>query len=87
MSAKPILGLTMGDPAGIGPEICLRAMREPSVRKICAPVLFGDAGVVERVERKISRMGHMRPIRRMGDRKSTRLNSSHLRLSRMPSSA
>ena len=66
MSAKPVLGLTMGDPAGIGPEICLRAMREPSVRKICAPVLFGDAGVVERVERKISRMGHMRPIRRMG---------------------
>ena len=27
---KPVLGLTMGDPAGIGPEICLRAMREPS---------------------------------------------------------
>lgn len=49
MNAKPVLGLTMGDPAGIGPEICLRAMREPVVRKICAPVLFGDAGVLERV--------------------------------------
>ena len=49
---KPILGLTMGDPAGIGPEICLRAMTEPTVRKICTPVLFGDVGVLERVAKK-----------------------------------
>ncbi len=52
MNAKPILGLTMGDPAGIGPEICLRAMRAPSVLKMCTPVLFGDAGVLERVSKK-----------------------------------
>lgn len=52
MSAKPILGLTMGDPAGIGPEICLRALREPSVLKMCTPVLFGDIGVLERVAKK-----------------------------------
>ncbi len=52
MSAKPILGLTIGDPAGIGPEICLRALREPSVLKICTPVLFGDVGVLERVAKK-----------------------------------
>jgi 4-hydroxythreonine-4-phosphate dehydrogenase len=47
--AKPVLGLTLGDPAGIGPEICLRAMASPAVRKICTPVLFGDAGVLQRV--------------------------------------
>lgn len=40
----------MGDPAGIGPEICLRAMREPAVRKICTPVLFGDVGVLRRLQ-------------------------------------
>jgi 4-hydroxythreonine-4-phosphate dehydrogenase len=49
MSAKPVLGLTMGDPAGIGPEICLRALREASVLAECVPVLFGDAGVLKRV--------------------------------------
>ena len=49
MSAKPILGLTMGDPAGIGPEICLRALREPAVLAECIPVLFGDADVLKRV--------------------------------------
>jgi 4-hydroxythreonine-4-phosphate dehydrogenase len=45
----PVLALTMGDPAGIGPEICLRALREVAVRKVCMPVLFGDAAVLERV--------------------------------------
>ncbi len=49
MSTKPVLGLTMGDPAGIGPEICLRALREPGVLAECVPVLFGDAGVLKRV--------------------------------------
>ncbi len=46
--ARPVLGLTMGDPAGIGPEICLQALRNPGVRKNCVPVLFGDAGVLRR---------------------------------------
>ena len=48
-TTKPALGLTLGDPAGIGPEICLRAMTAPAVRKLCTPVLFGDAGVLQRV--------------------------------------
>ena len=39
----------MGDPAGIGPEICLRALREPSVLDECVPVLFGDAAVLRRL--------------------------------------
>jgi 4-phospho-D-threonate 3-dehydrogenase / 4-phospho-D-erythronate 3-dehydrogenase len=47
-TARPILGLTMGDPAGIGPEICLRALREPHVLERCTPVLFGDTAVLNR---------------------------------------
>jgi 4-hydroxythreonine-4-phosphate dehydrogenase len=49
MNSKPVLGLTMGDPAGIGPELCLRALREPSVLEQCVPVLFGDASVLRRL--------------------------------------
>jgi len=48
-TALPVLGLTMGDPAGIGPEICLRALRELAVLARCVPVLFGDAAVLKRV--------------------------------------
>ncbi len=43
---RPVLGLTMGDPAGVGPELCLRALAEPSVLDVCVPVLFGDVGVL-----------------------------------------
>jgi 4-hydroxythreonine-4-phosphate dehydrogenase len=50
MRQRPALGLTLGDPAGIGPEICLRAMREPSVLDRCIPVLFGDVGVLGRLK-------------------------------------
>jgi 4-phospho-D-threonate 3-dehydrogenase / 4-phospho-D-erythronate 3-dehydrogenase len=46
---RPILGLTMGDPAGIGPEICLRALSEPQVLERCTPVLFGDVTLLNRV--------------------------------------
>ena len=49
MSPMPVLGLTMGDPAGIGPEICLRALRDKSVLAECVPVLFGDVGVLLRL--------------------------------------
>ena len=48
----PVLGLTMGDPAGIGPEICLRALCEPAVQKVCTPVLFGDVNVLKRAANK-----------------------------------
>jgi 4-hydroxythreonine-4-phosphate dehydrogenase len=54
MKAKPVLGLTMGDPAGIGPEICLRALREPAVLARCVPVLFGDLSVLRRVGAKMN---------------------------------
>src|SRR5438270_300342 len=49
MKGRPVLGLTMGDPAGIGPELCARALREPSMLGVCVPVLFGDARVLKRL--------------------------------------
>jgi 4-hydroxythreonine-4-phosphate dehydrogenase len=40
------LGITTGDPAGIGPEISLRALADPSLPADCAYVLFGDGGIL-----------------------------------------
>ena len=39
---QPIVAITMGDPAGIGPEVCLKLLQNPEVRKICIPVVLGD---------------------------------------------
>jgi 4-hydroxythreonine-4-phosphate dehydrogenase len=61
MKTKPVLGLTMGDPAGIGPEICLTALLDASVNGLCVPVLFGNTDILRRVESKINRR---RPIPR-----------------------
>jgi len=45
---KPRIALTMGDPAGVGPEICLRALADAGLRDECQLVVFGDAGVLQR---------------------------------------
>jgi 4-hydroxythreonine-4-phosphate dehydrogenase len=39
----------MGDPAGVGPELCLRILRDDSILRRCVPVVFGDIGVLLRV--------------------------------------
>jgi 4-hydroxythreonine-4-phosphate dehydrogenase len=44
---KPILGITMGDPAGIGPEIAAKAMSKKEVYEICRPLIVGDAQVMK----------------------------------------
>jgi 4-hydroxythreonine-4-phosphate dehydrogenase len=38
--SKPRVGITAGDPAGIGPEIAARAAADPSVRDVCAPIIY-----------------------------------------------
>ena len=42
----PLIALTQGDPAGVGPELCLRAAADPSVLACCRPVIFGDLSVL-----------------------------------------
>ena len=47
MSRKPILGITMGDPASIGPEITVKALSDPAIYEKCSPIIIGDAAVME----------------------------------------
>ena len=46
---KPIIGITMGDPASIGPEIALKALLDARVQAICKPILVGDAAVFQQI--------------------------------------
>jgi 4-hydroxythreonine-4-phosphate dehydrogenase len=43
---KPILGITMGDPAGIGPEIAAKALANKKVSILCHPLIVGDANII-----------------------------------------
>ena len=42
--SKPAIGITVGDPAGIGPEIASKAAADPKVLEVCTPVLYGPRG-------------------------------------------
>lgn len=51
--SKPILGITMGDPAGVGPEIIIKALSDPNVHEVCNLLVIGDAGVMEKASNVI----------------------------------
>lgn len=46
---KPVLAITMGDPAGIGSEITVKALQDPKLYDEAVPVVFGDAGQLKRL--------------------------------------
>lgn len=48
MTRKTTIGLTMGDPAGVGPELVLRAMATRDLAAQCQLCVFGDVGVLQR---------------------------------------
>jgi 4-hydroxythreonine-4-phosphate dehydrogenase len=52
---RPIIGLTMGDPAGIGPEILIKAMNEPALYADCRPLAIGDQATLQRA---IAQLGY-----------------------------
>ena len=39
---KPIIAITLGDPAGIGPEIVAKTLADPVTYEICKPIVVGD---------------------------------------------
>ena len=41
-SRLPLLGLTMGDPAGIGPEVIVKAFAGKTVHRLCRPLVIGS---------------------------------------------
>src|SRR2546426_3435051 len=47
----PRIGITMGDPAGIGPEVVLKAVAEEEIRMQCVPIIIGDAQLLAHTAR------------------------------------
>lgn len=46
--SKPIIAISMGDPAGIGPEILVRALADEAVHRAARCLVYGDARVIEK---------------------------------------
>ena len=47
LSFRPRIGITLGDPAGIGPEIVQKAASCPDITRVCQPVLYGSAHIAD----------------------------------------
>ena len=39
---RPVIGITMGDAAGIGPEIIMKALSDPAFYRMCRPLVLGE---------------------------------------------
>ena len=52
--AKPLLAITMGDPAGVGPELCINLLNQPSILSECTPIIFGDYECLKRVSDELN---------------------------------
>ncbi len=44
---KPIIGIPIGDPAGVGPEIVVKSLTQAEIYEKCNPILIGDAKVIK----------------------------------------
>jgi 4-hydroxythreonine-4-phosphate dehydrogenase len=54
----------MGDPGGIGPEVTLKALRDPSVWEVCEPMVVGDVRFLRNFARLAELPLDLRPVRR-----------------------
>ena len=71
---KPLIAVTMGDPAGIGPEIILKALGDPQVEKACRLLIFGDRQVLESNARRLGlsfSVHSIQQLTRVGDYKES----------------
>jgi 4-phospho-D-threonate 3-dehydrogenase / 4-phospho-D-erythronate 3-dehydrogenase len=61
----PIIGITMGDPAGVGPEVIIKALEHQSPYAVCRPLVIGDAKRLEVAAGILRSSKPIRPISRL----------------------
>jgi 4-hydroxythreonine-4-phosphate dehydrogenase len=61
-SFSPLLGITMGDPLGIGPEIIIKAFEQINTDTVCRPVIIGDEQILEQAIKLVGSSHHIHLI-------------------------
>jgi 4-phospho-D-threonate 3-dehydrogenase / 4-phospho-D-erythronate 3-dehydrogenase len=52
---RPIIAITIGDVAGIGPEVVARALQDPAILHVCRPFVIGDHRVLQHASKDLLR--------------------------------
>ncbi len=63
----PLLGITMGDPAGVGPEITARALARDDVMSACRPLVIGDGSIMAATLEMLHSPLRLHSVQRVGD--------------------
>lgn len=72
MQQLPILGITMGDVCGCGPEIAVKALMNPRTYEVCRPIIVGDSRIVQRGIAAVKAEGlTVNPVRSIEEAKFT----------------
>ncbi|MFQ5588871.1 MAG: 4-hydroxythreonine-4-phosphate dehydrogenase PdxA [Nitrospiria bacterium] len=66
-SAKPIVAVTMGDPAGIGPEVIVKGLLKENLYQTCNPFVIGDLKVMRDAASRFAPPLAVRPIRKVSE--------------------
>ena len=66
---KPIIAITMGDPASIGPEIAVKALLDKKVTSICRPLIIGDVAVFTQIIDKLKMKASVHAVRSVNEAK------------------
>lgn len=67
MKVRPLLAISAGDPAGIGPEICVRALNDPGIHDQCRPLVICDPWVMEMACRKFGTRQKVTVVQNTGE--------------------
>ena len=60
---RPLLGITMGDPAGVGPEVIAKALAARGVQRFCRPLVIGSCSVMEHTVKRLRIKLNVVPVR------------------------
>jgi 4-hydroxythreonine-4-phosphate dehydrogenase len=60
---RPIIGITMGDPVGIGPEIILLSLCKPSIYNVCKPLVIGDFQILDAAKKCVRSKLHIKSVK------------------------
>jgi 4-phospho-D-threonate 3-dehydrogenase / 4-phospho-D-erythronate 3-dehydrogenase len=74
IKSSPVLAITMGDPAGIGPEIALKALLSKKLDTRCRIAVIGDLSILKKTARKLKIFREFNPIATMDESRRNMIN-------------
>jgi 4-phospho-D-threonate 3-dehydrogenase / 4-phospho-D-erythronate 3-dehydrogenase len=68
---RPLIAMTMGDPAGIGAEVSLKALLDPEIYVMCRPLVVGTLAVLEQMRDVLQSSQHLQAVASPGEGRYT----------------